>query len=219
MKIIETIIQNILLFYFLVVYIGTIVGLLCAERIMLIDKKTNQTVILLLIIAFISFCLFFIVPAESYETRYEIMKIDVSSQERTYGVQIIAVEQSDNNKKIISLGEFVTNEGNDSRYMTVSIADGNIMCDEQSQYGNLIAESLIDRGISIGNFEGKSCIYQNLAAKVDTMNNNRKPCKEILIAKACIVFIPEAFLLLQYMIFVFCNKRKMMRRKIKINDL
>ena len=104
MKMMEIVIQNILLFYFVITYLGIMLGLLVIENLLLV-KKTRQTIaaffIILTVLTAVA-CIF--MPADKGSADLDILKMDVKIDAMSIGTQIIVVaRKEDSNKKELKL--------------------------------------------------------------------------------------------------------------------
>ena len=113
MKLIEIIIQNILILYFILTYAGITLGLLIGENLLLRRKDFRKVHLLLTGLAILSLAAFILIPSGQKTSYADILQLDVHSGADSIGTQMVMVERNAENpkeKELKLLGKFVTNE-------------------------------------------------------------------------------------------------------------
>ena len=221
MKMMEIVIQNILLFYFVITYLGIMLGLLVIENLLLV-KKTRQTIaaffIILTVLTAVA-CIF--MPAAKGSADLDILKMDVKIDAMSIGTQIIVVaRKEDSNKKELELlGEFVTNEGEDSEYCNITIKKGEVICLQKPEYAAAIQKTFYEYRVDFEDFQGESMIYQKIIEETKRAGELKKEWTAGSIVKFYFLFLPEFLCALRYAMYVHREKKKKMLKKMKLTDL
>ena len=221
MKIMEVVIQNILLLYFVITYVGITLGLLVIENILLV-KKTRQTIVVFFIILTVLTAIAYIfMPADKGSADLDILKMDVKIDAMSIGTQIIVVaRKEDSNKKELKLlGEFITNEGENSAYCNVIIKKGKVICLQRPEYAAAIQKTFYEYRVDFEDFQGESMIYQKIIEEIKRAGELKKEWAEGSLVKFYFVFLPEFLCALRYVMYVQREKKKKMLKKMKLTDL
>ena len=117
MQMMELVIQNLLLFYFIVTYLGICAGLMITENLLIRRGNRRGLLLFLLLVGVLSFGIFAACPVSSTAAPRDIVKMEVKSNGSTTGMQIAMIERSAGNakKELIALGELVLQEDDNSR--------------------------------------------------------------------------------------------------------
>ena len=218
---IQTVIQNMLLFYFFVTYIGISACLFITEDLLLKKNRKRIVMLFLLISGMFSLIWFCVYPVKQVTCSYDLVKIEVKMNETAVGTQLAVIErETDSSEKTLQyLGEFITDEGSESQYFNVKIENGKVCCEDFPAYEDAIQEAFSEHKISITNFQGHSLTYQDLMKKVDAMRLNEKATFKSTAIKFAVAFLPVTILVMEYIIFEIRRKKKNMMIKMKLADL
>ena len=222
MKLMEIVIQNMLVLYFILTYAGITLGLLIGENLLLKRKDFRKVHLFLIGLAILSLAAFVLIPAGEKTSYADIMQLDVRSGAQSIGTQMVMVERNTQNPKEKEpklLGEFVTNEDAGSRYFAVQADDGKISCPEYPEAASAIGKTLEERHISIQNFHGKSCSYQQLKEEAETLNLKQETTARVAAMKGGAVFLPMLICIWRYVVFRKNAKKERMLKKMKLMDI
>ena len=222
MKLIEIIIQNILILYFILTYAGITLGLLIGENLLLKRKDFRKVHLFLTGLAILSLVAFILIPAGEKTSYADIQKLDVHSGAESIGTQMVMVERNAENpkeKELKLLGEFVTNEDAGSRYFAVQADDGKISCPEYPEAASVIEKTLEERQISIKNFQGGSSSYQQLKDEAENLNLKQETTANAAAVKGGVIFLPVLICILRYVQYRRKQEKERMLKKMKLMDI
>ena len=191
MQMMELVIQNLLLFYFIVTYLGICAGLMITENLLIRRGNRRGLLLFLLLVGVLSFGIFAACPVSSTAAPRDIVKMEVKSNGSTTGMQIAMIERSAGNakKELIALGELVLQEDDNSRYLTVRAEHGKFICEDAPEYAETIAQT----------------------------NADGLPWAAVL--KAGLAFLPELILILRWLLVSRKRKKEQLLKKMKLTDL
>lgn len=222
MKLIEIIIQNILILYFILTYAGITLGLLIGENLLLRRKDFRKVHLLLTGLAILSLAAFILIPSGQKTSYADIQKLDVHSGAESIGTQMVMVERNAENpkeKELKLLGKFVTNEDAGSRYFAVQADDGKISCPEYPEAASAIEKTLEERQISIKNFQGGSSSYQQLKDEAENLNLKQETTANAAAVKGGVIFLPVLICILRYVQYRRKQEKERMLKKMKLMDI
>ena len=222
MKLIEIIIQNILILYFILTYAGITLGLLIGENLLLRRKDFRKVHLLLTGLAILSLAAFILIPSGQKTSYADILQLDVHSGEESIGTQMVMVERNAENpkeKELKLLGKFVTNEDAGSRYFAVQADDGKISCPEYPEATSAIEKTLEERRISIKNFQGGSSSYQQLKDEAENLNLKQETTANAAAVKGGVIFLPVLICILRYVQYRRKQEKERMLKKMKLMDI
>lgn len=222
MKLIEIIIQNILILYFILTYAGITLGLLIGENLLLRRKDFRKVHLLLTGLAILSLAAFILIPSGQKTSYADILQLDVHSGAESIGTQMVMVERNAENpkeKELKLLGKFVTNEDAGSRYFAVQADDGKISCSEYPEATSAIEKTLEERQISIKNFQGESSNYQQLKDEAENLNLKQETTVNAAAVKGGVIFLPVLICILRYVQYRRKQEKERMLKKMKLMDI
>lgn len=221
MQMMELVIQNLLLFYFIVTYLGICAGLMITENLLIRRGNRRGLLLFLLLVGVLSFGIFAACPVSSTAAPRDIVKMEVKSNGSTTGMQIAMIERSAGNakKELIALGELVLQEDDNSRYLTVRAEHGKFICEDAQEYAETIAQTMRVQKVKTDGFSGQSCSYRELLAKMGEAAPNADGLPWAAVLKAGLTFLPELILILRWLLVSRKRKKEQLLKKMKLTDL
>lgn len=221
MKMMELVIQNLLLFYFIVTYLGVGAGLVITESLLLKRGSRRSLLLFLLIVGVLSFCVFLACPVSRTAVPHDIVKLEVKIDGSTTGTQIAMIDRSSGStkKELIELGELILQDDDNSRYLTVRAEQGKFICEDEPNYAAAITQTMREQKIKTDGFSGRSLSYQELLAEMGKTASGTSGMPQAEVLKSVLVFLPGLILILRWLLVSRKRKKERMLKKMKLTDL
>ena len=221
MKMMELVIQNLLLFYFIVTYLGVGAGLVITESLLLKRGSRRSLLLFLLIVGVLSFGAFLACPVSQTAVPHDIVKLEVKINGSPTGTQIAMIDRTNGstNKELIALGELILQDDDNSRYLTVRAEQGKFICEDEPEYAAAITQAMREQKIKTDGFSGRSLSYQELLAEVGKTAPGKSRMTQAEVLKAVLTFLPELILILRWLLVSRKRKKERLLKKMKLTDL
>ncbi|MEE0742127.1 MAG: hypothetical protein U0M21_07595 [Emergencia sp.] len=211
--------RNLTILCVLILYFGLIVFLGILEFIF-IKKRSRMIRILPFATLFISILIFIFLQKISLTNGYDIRSIEIYKDNKVLGVQHLLINSD---RKLIQIGQFITNEGIDSEYINLKFVEGNIEEDTSiGEIDTIITNNLYNYKINFQSYNGKSMIYEDLIRiqeKSDTTKVNNAEVRRIICVEFLICCIPFMVLYTILFSYRFNRRKKFLMLKSKLEDL
>ena len=221
MKMMELVIQNLLLFYFIVTYLGIGAGLVITESLLLKRGSRRSLLLFLLIVGVLSFGAFLACPVSRTAVPHDIVKLEVKIDGSPTGTQIAMIDRTNGstNKGLIALGELILQDDDNSRYLTVRAEQGKFICEDEPKYTAAITQTMREQKIKTDGFSGRSLSYQELHAEMGKTAPGTSGMMQAEVLKAVLAFLPELILILRCLLVSRKCKKERLLKKMKLTDL
>lgn len=216
MEIMSDLVKNMTTIHVLILYLGA-VAFLCILEIIYIRKRSKMEKRFPFIVLGICCILFIFFLRISPVNHMDIRSIDIKQNNETVGVLHLLTSDE---RKLLQIGQFVTNEGTDSAYLDLNIAKGKITLEEIPNYAPIIETNLKANKIDFDSFDGTSVIYKDLLQiQNGKMNYQNFKITKMVAVNFFVCVMPALILYLVYLIYYFNRKKKNLLLKSKLKDL
>lgn len=215
MSIINIIIENIITIYSSLIYLSFITGAAILE-VFYLKKHSRKAFVLLCTVFILSGIMFCTTLSKHDATLPSFETIEIKEGTDVIGFQQVAINE---NKKLIYIGKFITNQDTNTEYLDISVKNG-MLQSKKKDFSNLgnIETALFSHGISFEEFTGESLNYTELKRNLES-TEKRKYAAEVFSLKFIYAFFPSISILSVYLLMKYRNKKRNMLKKMKLTDL